>query len=61
MKRTSEATELKPPQAQVPSNAAPLPTHGGVFEFNPSTQTMRQIEGAAAEADAPQAPTGEQA
>ncbi|MEQ1660012.1 MAG: hypothetical protein ABL896_14700 [Hylemonella sp.] len=46
---------------QAAAAAPPLPTQGGVFEFNPSTQTMRQIDGAAAEAGAPQAPTGEQA
>lgn len=46
---------------QAAAAAPPLPTQGGVFEFNPSTQTMRQIDGAEAEAGAPQQPTGEQA
>jgi len=38
-----------------------LPTHGGLYEFDPSTQVMRALEGGPpAQAQTPSATTGEQ-
>lgn len=44
--------------------ATPLPTHGGVYEFDPATRQMRALEGGSpgqAGGDGNGATTGEQA
>jgi len=63
---TSKTAQAAAPAAQ-PGAGAPavpdpgLPTHGGLYEFDPSTQVMRALEGGPpAQAQTPSATTGEQ-